>query len=49
MIKGTPDDPDCDEDTQYQIELEIIDPSKVTDDHVLYPLVNKVFDLLNVL
>ena len=48
MIKGTPDDPDCDEDTQYQIELEIIDPSKVTDDNVLYPLVNKVFDLMNV-
>lgn len=49
MIKGTPDDPDCDEDTQYQIELEIIDPSKVTDDHVLFPMVNKVFDLMNVI
>ena len=48
MIKGTPDDPDCDKDTQYQIELEIIDPSKVTDDNVLYPIVNKVFDLMNV-
>lgn len=49
MVKGTPDDPDCDEDTQYQIELEIIDPSKVTDDKVLYPLVHKVFDLMNVI
>lgn len=49
MIKGTPDDPDCDEDTQYQIELEIIDPKKVTDDYILFPLVNKVFDLMNCL
>jgi hypothetical protein len=49
MIKGSPDDPDCDEDTQYQVELEIIDPKLVKDDHILYPMVNKVFDLMNVL
>jgi hypothetical protein len=48
-VKGPPDDPDSETDTQYQVELEIIDPKLVTDDRVLYPLVNKVFDLLNVL
>ena len=49
MIKGTPDDPDCDEDTQYQIELEIIDPKLVVDDNILFPIVHKVFDLMNCL
>ena len=49
MIKGTPDDPDCDEDTQYQIELEIIDPKLVVDDDILFPIVHKVFDLMNCL
>ena len=49
MIKGTPDDPDCDEDTQYQIELEIINPKMVNDDNVLFPIVHKVFDLMNCL
>jgi hypothetical protein len=49
MIKGSPDDPDCDEDTQYQVELEIINPKLIRDDYTLYPLVNKVFDLMNVI
>jgi hypothetical protein len=49
MIKGSPDDLDCDEDLQYQVELEIINPKLVKDDHVLFPIVNKIFDLMNVL
>jgi hypothetical protein len=48
MIKGSPDDLDCDEDTQYQIEFEIINPKLVADDYVLYPIVNKIFDLMNI-
>jgi len=47
IIKGTPDDPDSDEDTSYQIELEIIDPSKVDSDVDLFNLLYKVFDVLN--
>lgn len=49
MIKGSPDDLDCDEDIQYQVELEIINPALIRDDYTLYPLVNKVFDLMNVI
>jgi hypothetical protein len=47
IIKGTPDDHDSDEDTAYQIELEIIDPSKVESDVELFNLLHKVFDVLN--
>ena len=47
VVKGNPDDPDCDEDTVYQIEMEIVKPSEVASDRdTLYNILYKVFDLL---
>jgi hypothetical protein len=46
MIKGDPDDKDCDDDTSYQAEMEIIDPSRVNTREELYNILYKVFDLL---
>lgn len=47
-VQGSPDDPDCDEDMSYQIELEIIDPKNIGDDNQLYNLMYKVFDVLKI-
>jgi len=47
VVKGNPDDKDADDDTVYQIEMEIIDPSKVASKVDLFNLIHKVFDLLN--
>jgi hypothetical protein len=46
VITGDPDDKDCDDDTTYQIELEIIKPALVSDRDTLYKLLYKVFDVL---
>jgi hypothetical protein len=46
IIKGTPDDKDSDEDTSYQIELEILRPSEIQNKIELYNLLYKVFDVL---
>jgi len=46
MVKGNPDDKDCDDDTSYQVELEIIEPAKVSSRNELYNILNKVFDVL---
>jgi hypothetical protein len=46
VVKGTPDDKDADDDTTYQIELEIIDPTLVGDRDTLYNILHKIFDLL---
>ena len=46
IVKGTPDDPDSDEDTTYQIEMEIVKPAELKDDKDLYNIIHKVFDLL---
>jgi len=46
IVKGTPDDPDSDEDTTYQIEMEIVKPADVKDDKDLFNIIHKVFDLL---
>lgn len=45
-IQGNPEDPDCDDDMTYQIELEIIDPTQVTDDNILYNIMHKVLDVM---
>jgi hypothetical protein len=47
IVKGTPDDKDSDEDTTYQVEMEIIDPSQITDDDNLFKILHKIFDLMN--
>lgn len=46
IVKGTPDDKDCDEDTVYQIELEIIDLKQISDKNELFNLLHKVFDIM---
>jgi hypothetical protein len=46
VVKGTPDDKDSDEDTSYQIELEIIKPSELTSDIEIFNILYKVFDIL---
>ncbi len=46
IVKGNPDDPDSDEDTSYQIEMEIINPANVTDRDALYNILYKIFDVL---
>jgi hypothetical protein len=46
IVKGTPDDKDAEEDTVYQIEMEIIDPSTLAAGMETYNLIHKVFDLL---
>jgi len=46
QIKGDPEDPDSDEDTSYQIELEIINPKTLGDRDALFALVYKIFNIL---
>jgi mRNA capping enzyme, beta chain len=46
MVKGDPDDKDCDEDTSYQVEMEIVEPGKVKSKDELFKILYKVFDLL---
>jgi hypothetical protein len=46
IVKGTPDDKDSDEDMAYQIEMEIIDPSQISDENNIFNLLHKIFDLL---
>jgi hypothetical protein len=46
MIKGDPEDKDCDEDTSYQVEMEIVEPGKIQSRDELFKLLYKVFDLL---
>jgi hypothetical protein len=46
IVKGNPDDKDVDDDTTYQIELEIVDPSKVKTRDELFNILHKIFDLL---
>ena len=46
VVKGTPDDMDADDDTSYQIELEIINPSELSSDTEIFNILYKVFDVL---
>jgi hypothetical protein len=45
IIKGTPDDKDSDDDTSYQIELEIIKPGEIESDVELFNILYKIFDI----
>ena len=42
VVTGDPDDLDDESDASYEIELEIVDPKKVTDDDTLYNILYKV-------
>lgn len=46
VIKGNPDDKDAEDDTTYQIEMEIVDPSQVKTNMELFNVIHKIFDLL---
>ena len=46
VVSGDSEDWDAEEDLSYQIEFEIIDPSKVKDVDTLYNIVYKVQDVL---
>ena len=46
IVKGTPDDKDADDDTVYQIEMEIVDPKQISDENEIFNLLHKVFDLM---
>ena len=49
IVKGNPDDKDCDDDTNYQIELEIIDPTKIQNKIEIYNILHKVFDIMKLI
>jgi hypothetical protein len=46
IIKGNPDDKDCDDDTMYQIEMEIVDALKIHTSIELFNIIYKVFDVM---
>ena len=49
IISGDPTDPDAEEEQIYQIELEIIDPTKVQTENELFALIYKIqciFDII---
>jgi hypothetical protein len=47
IIRGDPDDKDSDDDTVYQIELEIVSPGSISSPKELFNILHKVFDVLN--
>jgi hypothetical protein len=46
IVKGDTDDPDAEEEETYEVELEIINPTKVKDKNELYNIIHKVDDIL---
>ena len=46
IVRGNPDDKDCDDDTTYQIELEIIEPRKVHTSIEIFNIIYKIFDIM---
>lgn len=49
IITGNPDDKDSDDDKTYQIEMEIVDPTKIQNKIELFNLLYKVFDMMKLL
>ena len=46
VIAGNPTDLDSEEENSYQIEFEIIDPTKVYDKNMLYNIIYKIQDVI---
>jgi hypothetical protein len=46
VVRGNPDDPDDDQDTSYQIEMEIVNPELMHTRDEQFNIVYKIFDLL---
>jgi hypothetical protein len=49
IVTGDPTDLDCEDEAQYQIELEIVDPTKVKNSTELYNIIYKIFDVLKII
>lgn len=49
IMKGDPDDKDCDEDTTYHVEFEVVDPSLIKDQNELFNMIHKTFDLMKLI
>ena len=49
VVTGDPTDLDCEEEARYEVELEIIDPTKVNNRDTLYNIIYKVFDVLAII
>ena len=49
IVNGQPEDMDDESDNSYEVELEIIDPTKVTNDKTFYNIIYKVFCILKTL
>ena len=49
VVNGDTDDTDSEENERYEIELEIVKPTKVKDKNELYNLIHKVDDILKLL
>lgn len=49
VVTGQPDDLDDEADETYEVELEIIDPKKITSDNQLFNMIFKIQCLLNIL
>jgi len=49
IVTGQPEDMDDESDNSYEIEIEIIDPTKVTNDKTFYNIIYKVFCILKTL
>jgi hypothetical protein len=47
IVSGDPADMDSEEENRYQIELEIIDPKKVSDKNTLYNIIYKIINVLD--
>lgn len=47
VVSGNPADMDSEEENSYQIEFEILDPKIITDNIVLYNIIYKVNDVLD--
>ena len=48
VVNGNPHDLDSEEENVYQIEFEILDPTRVSDKNDLYNIVHKIQDVFNV-
>lgn len=49
IVTGDPDDLDCEDEARYEIELEIIDPTKINNRDELYNIIHKIFDVLKII
>ena len=49
VVTGDPVDIDCEDEAEFQVELEIVDPTKVKNSDELYNIVYKIFDVLKII